>query len=143
MYAQSANPAKAIAATLLLSVAILGYVVHTRPPSDVGIELTSAQASSLDAAYRSGFPNPNDDDPCERLRMLPQKTLKVWRKQFRKRGFTVEKIQHMLKKGRRERFTHPQKPGTPKTKIYDEKGNWIVVDFADCILYQVAPHNFK
>jgi hypothetical protein len=51
----------------------------------------------------------------------------VWRKQFRKRGFTVAKVQEMLRSGRRELYVHPEK-GHAFTKIYDPQGNWIVVD---------------
>lgn len=54
----------------------------------------------------------------------------------------MEKIRDMLRSGRREVYTHPVK-GNRYTKIYDPKGNWIVVDFVDCIVWQVAPYNFK
>lgn len=120
------------------------YYLPASPPSDVTIELNDAQLAELEQAYQEGFdhPDPNGEDPCQQLRLLPYKKLSTWRKQFRKRGFTVQKIKDMLKSGRREIFVHPEK-GTRYTKIFDPKGNWIVVDFVDCIVWQVAPHNFK
>lgn len=48
--------------------------------------------------------------------MLPFKKLTAWRKQFSKRGFTMEKVRNMLANGRREAFTHPEK-GVTFTRI--------------------------
>lgn len=120
------------------------FIAKTAPPDDVAVELTGNQLQELAEAYDSGFdhPDPGNNDPCKRLQLLPHKKLSTWRKQFRKRGFTMEKIRDMLINGRRETFTHPQK-GISYTKIFDEKGNWIVVDFIDCLIWQVAPYNFK
>jgi len=120
-------------------------IARTTPPSEVAIELTEAELAELTEAYESGFDHPDPaggNDPCERLRLLPYKKLRAWRKQFRKRGFTMDKIKNILKNGRREAFTHPKK-GLTYTKIYDQQGNWIVVDFVDCLIWQVAPYNFK
>jgi NADH:ubiquinone oxidoreductase subunit 3 (subunit A) len=120
-------------------------LLRATPPPDVAIELSEAELAELTEAYESGFDHPDperNDDPCERLQLLPFKKLKAWRKQFRKRGFTVAKIKDILKNGRREAFTHPEK-GITYTKIYDQQGNWIVVDFVDCLIWQVAPYNFK
>ncbi len=119
-------------------------IIRTTPPPELGIELSEEQLSELASAYESGFdhPDPKKDDPCKRLQLLPYKKLSTWRKQFRKRGFTMEKIKHILQYGRREAYTHPEK-AVPYTKIFDEQGNWIVVDFIDCIIWQVAPYNFK
>ncbi|MBK7407968.1 MAG: hypothetical protein IPJ40_07740 [Saprospirales bacterium] len=114
----------------------------TTPPGEVGIELTDAQLIALEDAYLHGFNNPEPNDPCKRLQMLPFKKLSAWRKQFCKRGFTMEKIKDMLANGRREAFTHPEK-GVTYTRIFDRQGNWIVVDFMDCMVWQVAPYNFK
>ncbi len=122
----------------------LSGILHTSPPPEIAIELTDQQLTELTEAYNSGFdhPDPNQNDPCQRLQLLPYKKLSAWRKQFRKRGFTMEKIKDMLKNGRREPYTHPEK-GVTYTKIYDRQGNWIVVDFLDCLIWQVAPYNFK
>ncbi|WP_282774575.1 hypothetical protein [Phaeodactylibacter xiamenensis] len=119
------------------------YLPTTSPP-EAAIELSTDELLALEAAYEQGFdhPDPDGDDPCQRLQLLPYKKLSAWRKQFRKRGFTIQKIKDMLKSGRREIFIHPEK-GTRFTKIFDPKGNWIVVDFVDCIIWQVAPYNFK
>lgn len=119
-----------------------GLILKTTPPGEVGIELTDAQLAALEDAYLHGFNNPEPNDPCKRLQMLPFKKLSAWRKQFRKRGFTMEKIKDMLANGRREAFTHPEK-GVTYTRIFDRQGNWIVVDFMDCMVWQVAPYNFK
>ncbi|MCO6493036.1 MAG: hypothetical protein J5I98_31745 [Phaeodactylibacter sp.] len=117
-------------------------ILQATPPDEVAIELTDAQVTELTEAYEHGFNNPEPDDPCKRLQLLPYKKLSAWRKQFRKRGFTVEKIKDMLANGRRVPFTHPEK-GVTYTKIFDATGNWIVVDFVDCLIWQVAPYNFK
>lgn len=133
-----------------LDIGIMGHhapppdhgILQATPPAEVAVELTDAQLAELSEAYEQGFNNPQPDDPCERLRLLPYKKLSTWRKQFRKRGFTMGKIKDMLAHGRRTLYRHPEK-GTTYTKIFDAKGNWIVVDFVDCIVWQVAPHNFK
>ncbi len=119
-------------------------IVKTTPPPEVAIELDETQLNALKEAYENGFdhPDPSGDDPCKRLQLLPHKKLSAWRKQFRKRGFTINKVKDMIINGRREPFTHPQK-GVTLTKIFDDKGNWIVIDFIDCLIWQVAPHNFK
>ena len=117
-------------------------ILQSTPPAEAAIELNDAQLAELTEAYEHGFNNPEPDDPCTRLQLLPYKKLSAWRKQFRKRGFTMEKIKEMLAHGRRVPFTHPEK-GVTYTKIFDAKGNWIVVDFVDCIIWQVAPYNFK
>ena len=134
---------------LLLTLLILGlllpiFYLPTSPPPEVAIELSADELLALATAYEQGFdhPQPDGDDPCQRLRLLPYKKLSAWRRQFRKRGFTIQKIKNMLKSGRREIFVHPEK-GTRYTKIFDPKGNWIVIDFVDCVIWQVAPHNFK
>lgn len=118
------------------------HILRATPPDEVAIELTDAQLTELQEAFEHGFDNPEPDDPCKRLQLLPYKKLSTWRKQFSKRGFTIEKVQDMLANGRRETFTHPDK-GVTYTKIFDEQGNWIVADFVDCIIWQVAPYNFK
>jgi hypothetical protein len=120
------------------------HIYQTSPPPDVAIELSESQLDELQEAYESGFdhPDPEEGDPCTRLQMLPYKKFSTWKKQFQKRGFTMEKIRKMLTKGRRELYTHPEK-GVTYTKIFDTRGNWIVIDFVDCILWQVAPYNFK
>lgn len=120
------------------------FTLRAAPPPEVAIELSDAQLRELTEAYEHGFdhPDPGGEDPCERLRLLPHKKLSAWRRQFRKRGFTMEKVRDMLRTGRREVYTHPTK-GNRYTKIYDARGNWIVVDFVDCIVWQVAPYNFK
>lgn len=117
-------------------------VLKTSPPGELAIELTDVQLAELDDAYLNGFDNPEPNDPCKRLQLLPFKKLSTWQKQFRKRGFTMDKIRDMLANGRREPFTHPEK-GVTYTRIYDQQGNWIVVDFIDCLVWQVAPYNFK
>ena len=119
--------------------------LRTSPPSEVKLELTENQLTELTEAYQSGFdhPEPNGSgDPCRRFQLLPYKKLSAWRRQFRTRGFTVGKIKDMIRNGRRETFAHPEKKIT-YTRIYDPQGNWIVVDFVDCMIWQVAPYNFK
>lgn len=119
-------------------------LLRTSPPPKVAIELTEQQLTELTTAYKSGFdhPDPGNGDPCQRLQLLTYKKLSAWRKRFRKRGFTMDKIKTMLQNGRREPFVNP-KNGVTFTKIYDPKGTWMIVDFVDCIIWQVAPYNFK
>lgn len=119
-----------------------GFILNTSPPDEVAIELTNNQLLELEDAFENGFENPEPNDPCRRLQLLPFKKLSTWRQQFRKRGFTMGKVMDILANGRREAFTHPEK-GVTFTKIFDRQGNWIVVDFVDCIVWQVAPYNFK
>jgi hypothetical protein len=123
-----------------------GGLYRTAPPPEVAIELTPAQESALAHAYAHGIdpgdPGDGGDSSCERLRLLPYKKLRTWRRQFQRRGFTVAKIKTMLRTGVRSPHTHPTK-GTTYTKISDPAGNWIIVDFVDCLIWQVAPYNFK
>lgn len=116
--------------------------VATVPPPEVAIELNEDQLSALADAYEHGISNPEPDDPCKRIKMLSGKQLSKWRRQFSRRGFTVAKVRELLRGGARSPHTHPTK-GTTYTKITGPAGNWIIVDFVDCILWQVAPHNFK
>lgn len=118
------------------------FLLKTTPPDEVAIELSDAQIAELEGAFQDGFDNPEPNDPCRRLKLLPFKKLSTWRKQFSRRGFTMEKIMGILASGRREAFTHPEK-GVTYTRIFDKQGNWIVVDFVDCVVWQVAPYNFK
>lgn len=132
---------------LLLTVLLLlslPFLLPTRPPDEVAIDLTQAQLLDLTTAYEQGFdhPDPEQDNACERLRLLPHKKLSAWKRQFQKRGFTMDKIRNMLRTGSREVSPHPTKDLT-YTRIYDQQGNWIVVDFVDCIIWQIAPYNFK
>ena len=117
---------------------------RTSPPPDVAIELSRAQETALAHAYTHGIDpgEPGDGGPCDRLRLLPHKKLRTWRRQFERRGFTVDKIEQMLRTGARAPHLHPTK-GTQYTKISDPAGNWIIVDFVDCLIWQVAPWNFK
>jgi len=63
---------------------------------------------------------------------LPYKKLSAWRKQLLKRGFTVAKVQEMLRSGRRELYVHPEKGHTnmdigQETTIYVKalsNGEW-------------------
>ena len=121
-----------------------GIFAKASPPPEIAIEMNDEQLQDLTAAYEQGFdhPDPGKNDPCERLRLLPYKKLSTWRKQFSRRGFTMGKVRDIIATGRREAYRHPEK-GVTYTKIYDPNGNWIVVDFVDCIVWQVAPYNFK
>ncbi len=119
-------------------------LARASPPPEIAVELTEQQLAEITEAYESGFdhPDPDGQDPCRRLRLLPHKKLSTWRKQFQRRGFTMQKVRDMLRYGRREVHRHPGK-SVSHTRVYDQKGNWIVVDFVDCIIWQIAPYNFK
>jgi len=128
----------------LLSLLLLYYLVQTQVPKDAEITLTPVQLTEIETAYTEGFEfNSNNEDPCERLKLQAHKKLSDWKRQFRRRGFTIEKIKHMLRTGKREAFVHPKTPDITRTKIFDDTGNWIIIDFADCIIWQIAPSNFK
>ena len=129
------------APTLPHPLAMENVLRATPDPAD-RIDFTPAQLAEIEAAYTDGFRNPNPDDPCARIKMLPYKQLSKWTKQLSRRGFTLETIKELLKTGRRVPHTHPVK-GTTYTRIIGPSGKCIIVDFADCILWQVAPANFK
>jgi hypothetical protein len=141
---------RAFALLLLLALLLAWWVQGPMPETGPLLHrheqtLSAAELAELREAYTQGFAHPEPgggEDPCERLRLLAGKKFKVWKRQFQRRGFTMAKVRHMLQHGRREPFTHPRK-GTTFTKIYDAQGNWMVVDFVDCVLWQVAPSDFK
>lgn len=137
-------PFHAILSFTLLSLLLLYYLVQANVPKDAEITLTPTQITEIETAYTDGFElNSDNEDPCEKLKLQAYKKLSVWKRQFRRRGFTIEKIKKMLQTGRREYFAHPKTPEITRTKIFDDTGNWIVVDFVDCIIWQIAPSNFK
>lgn len=141
---QHSFPFRAILSFTLLSLLLLYYLVQAKVPKDAEINLTPDQITEIETAYSDGFEfNSDDEDPCEKLKLQTYKKLSAWKRQFRRRGFTIEKIRKMLQTGRREAFAHPKTPEITRTKIFDDTGNWIVVDFVDCIIWQIAPSNFK
>ncbi len=128
----------------LLSLLLLYYLVQAKAPKDVEITLTPTQIIEIEAAYTDGFEyNSNNEDPCEKLKLQTYKKLSDWKRQFRRRGFTIEKSKDMLRTGRRQVFAHHKTRDVTRTKIFDDIGNWIIVDFVDCIIWQIAPSSFK
>lgn len=137
-------PFGTILSFILLSLLLLYYLVQAKVPKDAEITLTPTQVAEIEAAYTDGFEfNSNNENPCERLKLQTYKKLGDWKRQFRRRGFTIEKIKDMLRTGRRETFAHPKTPNITRTKIFDDTGNWIIVDFVNCVIWQIAPSNFK
>jgi hypothetical protein len=121
-----------------LDFAIEDFILRTETPE---IELTSAQIDEITILYEDGLEFNNEpEDPCKNLKLLGLKKLKRWVNQFKKRGFTVEKIREILKNGSRHSYVHPS--GSNFTRIVHPDGTSIIVDFANCVIWQIAPSDF-
>jgi hypothetical protein len=72
---------------------------------------------------------------------LGLKKLNKWVQQFTKRGFTVDKVRATLETGTRATYSHPS--GSNFTRIVHPDGSSVIVDFVDCIIWQLAPADFK
>ena len=77
-----------LTALTLLATALLLWptLARTAPPPEVAIELSADQLTALTDAYENGLPNPDPDDPCDRLQLLTYKSFGKWKRQFSRRG---------------------------------------------------------
>jgi hypothetical protein len=101
-----------------------------------------SRAGEISALYSAGIEFNNDpNDPCQKLKLLGLKKLNKWVTQFKKRGFTVSKIKETLETGTRTTYNHLS--GSNFTRIIHPDGSCIIVDFVNCVIWQIAPANFK
>lgn len=106
------------------------------------ITLSAEQIDEISVLYNEGLDFSGDpEDPCQRLKLLGLKSINKWINQFSKRGFTVSKIRETLEIGTRMTYNHVS--GSNFTRIIHPDGSCIIVDFVDCVIWQIAPANFK
>ncbi len=119
-------------------LAIEDFLLRTETPP---IELTNEQVEAITELYNDGIEFSNPNDPCQKLKLLGLKKLNKWVYQFKKRGFTVDKIKKILEIGSRQTHSHPS--GSNFTRIIHPDGSSIIVDFVNCVIWQIAPADFK
>ena len=76
-----------------------------------------------------------------KTKIIGLKKVNKWIYQFKQRGFTANKIKEILEIGNRYTYSHPN--GTHFTRIVHPDGTSIIVDFVDCVIWQIAPADFK
>ena len=122
-----------------MDASISDFLLRAETPE---ISLTNEQVDEITTLYEEGIEFNNDpNDPCRRLKLLGLKKLSKWVNQFKHRGFTVEKIKETLETGTRMVYNH--RSGTNFTRIVHPDGSCIIVDFVDCVIWQIAPGDFK
>lgn len=122
-----------------IDVSISDFLLRSEVPE---IVLTTEQLGEISALYSAGIEFNNDpNDPCQKLKLLGLKKLNKWVTQFKKRGFTVSKIKETLETGTRTTYNHLS--GSNFTRIIHPDGSCIIVDFVNCVIWQIAPANFK
>ncbi len=122
-----------------IDVSISDFLLRSEVPE---IVLTTEQLDEISALYSAGIEFNNDpNDPCQKLKLLGLKKLNKWVTQFKKRGFTVSKIKETLETGTRTTYNHLS--GSNFTRIIHPDGSCIIVDFVNCVIWQIAPANFK
>jgi hypothetical protein len=115
------------------------FLLRTETPP---FPLSSDQIQEITLLYNSGLEFNNDpNDPCSKLKLLGLKKLNKWINQFTQRGFTVEKIRQTLDVGIRNTYIHPS--GSHFTRIIHPDGSSVIFDFVNCIIWQIAPADFK
>jgi len=80
---------------------------------------------------------------CQKYNLSNWKKPFKWRKQFKARDFSKEKLEKFLTQGKREYFTDPQ--GVSRTRIFHPEypGQYIVLDAPDgCTIIQIAAEGF-
>ncbi|HMP26328.1 MAG TPA: hypothetical protein PKC76_19525 [Saprospiraceae bacterium] len=122
-----------------LDVAIENFLMRSEtPPGD----LSNEEIEEITIFYNDGIEFSNDpDEPCQKLKLLGLKKIDKWIHQFRNRVFTVDKIKEIMQIGSRYVYSHPS--GSNFTRIVHPDGTSIIVDFVNCIIWQVAPAHFK
>lgn len=121
-----------------LDLSISDFILRSETPE---ITLTNEQVTEITALYNDGLEFGDDpNDPCQKLKLTGFKKLNKWINQFKQRGFTVSKIRETLKIGTRSVYNH--RSGTNFTRIIHPDGSCIIVDFVDCLIWQIAPAHF-
>jgi hypothetical protein len=78
---------------------------------------------------------------CNNFKLKDFKTPGKWSKQFRKRGYDLEKVKRTIETGKRESFIDAK--GQSLMRITDPiSGDWIVLDPYVCEIWMVAPSHF-
>ena len=122
-----------------LDLSIADFIVRSETPE---INLTDEQVAEITTLYNDGLEfDDNPNDPCRKLKLTGFKKLNKWINQFKQRGFTVSKIRETLKIGTRSVYNH--RSGTNFTRIIHPDGSCIIVDFVDCMIWQIAPAHFR
>lgn len=121
-----------------LDLAIEDFLLRAETPP---IELTNEQVAEITALYNDGIEFNNPNDPCQKLKLLSLKKLHKWIYQFKQRGFTVDKVKEIFEIGSRQTYSHPS--GSNFTRIIHPDGSSIIVDFVNCVIWQIAPADFK
>ncbi len=80
------------------------------------------------------------ENGCNNFRLKDFKSPGKWRKQFRTRGFSVDRVAQILANGSRQMVT--DQFGKQMMKITDQTGDYIIVDPKNCEIWQVAPARF-
>ena len=79
---------------------------------------------------------------CNNFRLKDFKKPGIWRKQFRKRGFTVQKVSEILRHGAKKTY-YDTKSGRTMMRMTDpQSGDYIVLDPKKCEIWQIAPSTF-
>jgi len=120
---------------LLLLLAIGALII-------LNIGRDTAPVDAINTAMEQGIAITTPLNGCSNFKLKDFKKPAVWRKQFRKRGFTVDKVKDMLQSGNREFFIDPN--GRQMVRIIDpQSGDYLVLDPHNCEIFQIAPAYFK
>lgn len=78
---------------------------------------------------------------CNNFRLNDFKSPLKWSNQFKKRGFTLERVRDILQHGTKE--TYIDHLGKTMVRVTDpHSGDFIVIDPLDCKIWQIAPSTF-
>ena len=95
----------------------------------------------INTAMDTGITIPTTLNGCNNFRLKDFKTPGKWRMQFRKRGFTVQRVKDILQTGTRQ--TIIDKYGKQMLRITDPKtGDYIVINPLTCEIWHIAPFEF-
>lgn len=117
---------------LLIALLGLGWVHITKDGPIV---------DEINTAMDTGITIPTTLNGCNNFRLKDFKTPGKWRMQFRKRGFTVQRVSDILRTGAKQMVK--DKNGKMMMRITCPKtGDYIVVDPLTCQIWQIAPSEF-
>lgn len=95
----------------------------------------------INEAMDTGIVVPVTINGCHNFKLKDFKTPGRWRRQLRKRGFTLERLAGILTWGRQEWIT--DKNGRRMMRVYDKSSNdFVVVDPFTCQIWQIGPASF-
>jgi len=100
------------------------------------------QPDEINDAIDQGITIPTAINGCNNFHLKDFKKPGIWRKQFRKRGFTVQKVSEILRRGAKETY-YDTKSGRMMMRMIDpQSGDYIVLDPEKCEIWQIAPSDF-